>query len=71
MNKKLVAKWQSRRGKHYLELYQDEAGFTYTGDRCGGNLGNITLAQAIDIMETKIQDSKLYDGINMKSVLLP
>lgn len=51
-NKRLVARWEVRGGKRFLELYADEWGYTYTGEDCGGNLGAMTGdAGAIDKME--------------------
>lgn len=38
MNKRIVARWQTR-GKDWLELYHDGAGYSYSGKSCGGTLG--------------------------------
>jgi hypothetical protein len=42
MEKKLIAKWQSKGGRYWLELYQDSTGaYSYRGDNCGGFLGSV------------------------------
>ena len=46
-----IARWESPRGKHWVELYRHNDGsFGYTGPDCGGNLGRITLEKAMEIM---------------------
>lgn len=38
----LVARWQTRGGKHWLELYRFEnGGYFYRGNGCGGNLSKL------------------------------
>jgi len=67
MRKSLIQRWQTKRGKHWIELYMDDMGFTYRGDDCGGNLGNIDLHQA----KAKIQellDSSALDGFHLYPV---
>jgi hypothetical protein len=41
LTKTRVARWESRGGKHWLELYRDELGYTYRSSSGGGNLGNL------------------------------
>jgi len=50
----LVARWQTRGGKHWLELYRFEnGGYFYRGNGCGGNLtASKTDAEAIAHMES-------------------
>ena len=67
MNRTLVQRWQSRSGKHWIELYRDDLGFFYEGNDCGGNLGNVTEAQARDEIETRI----VMWGTKMKAVAAP
>jgi hypothetical protein len=51
----LIAKWESRSGKHFAELYRDGAGYAYyRGNGCGGNLGNLSEADAITLMQSKV-----------------
>lgn len=46
--KTIIARWEAKGGKRYIELYRDEFGYGYRGDRCGGNLGALaTDADAI------------------------
>jgi hypothetical protein len=49
----IVARWESRGGKCFRELYRDEYGYGYTGDDCGGFLGKMESdAVAIAAMES-------------------
>ncbi len=50
MPKTLVARWQSQRGKYWLELYHDELGYTFKHDSGGGNLGAISEEAALGKM---------------------
>lgn len=37
-----IARWQTRGGKHWLELYRCEnGGYFYRGNGCGGNLTSL------------------------------
>jgi hypothetical protein len=38
--KTLIAKWESQRRAHWVELYRDEYGYSYIGNGCGGSLGS-------------------------------
>jgi hypothetical protein len=60
-----IARWNTRQNKYWFELYQDELGFSYKGNECGGNLGNISLKEAIQKMEKKI-DYMRADGFKMQ-----
>ena len=33
-----IARWESLRGKYWVELYADVGGYSYKGDGCGGVL---------------------------------
>lgn len=66
--KEKIARWQTRGGKYWYELYQDESGFTYRGDNAGGNLGDVSREEAIATIEKKVRDHKAIDGINMTRV---
>jgi hypothetical protein len=35
--KRIIARWESRGGKHWVELYADEHGYGYDGNGCGGD----------------------------------
>jgi len=53
MNKKKIAEWRSGSGKYWLELYQDQWGFTYKTDNGGGSIGG-DLQDAIARMQTEL-----------------
>lgn len=40
-SKRIVARWESRGGKHWIELYADQYGYGYSGNDCCGNLGRL------------------------------
>jgi hypothetical protein len=46
LKKQLVARWKSKRGKHWFEVWHDAMGWTYRTNGGGGNLGAITEACA-------------------------
>lgn len=50
MDKQLIARWKSQRGKDWVELWHDEYGYYYRGNTCWGSLGNATLEQAMTFM---------------------
>lgn len=46
--KKVIARWESRGGKFWTELYDEgEQGYSYRGDGYGGYMGKIDLEIAI------------------------
>ena len=59
-----IATWKSRGGKYWLTLYQTDSGFKYQGDGCGGNIGNVSLGEAMAHMENLVDVA--YDGISLK-----
>ena len=64
-----VKRWQSKRGKYWIQLNEyDTGGFSYRTDNGGGNLGNINEADAIAQVEKRVNDLAKYDGINLKEV---
>ncbi len=72
-NDRLIARWETRGKKHWYELYQwgDGKGYYYHMDGGGGNLGNMTLPQAMSFVESRVGDSIKYDKINLKRVFNP
>lgn len=55
MNEKtLVARWESRGGKYWLELLRDAGGWSYKGNGCGGFLGPVTEMQALQRIQREI-----------------
>lgn len=39
MNYEVIARWESKSGKHWAELYHDGVAAFYRGVGCGGNIG--------------------------------
>ena len=39
MNRVLIARWESKTGKHFVELYRDMRGYSYHAPGAGGSLG--------------------------------
>jgi hypothetical protein len=53
----VVARWESRGGKHWAELHDNGDGsFSYRGNGCGGCLGCMTQAQALAELERRVLD---------------
>lgn len=56
MTKHLIARWESRSGKHYFDLYRDDAGsYSYSMSGGGGGYGFTfpTDLAAIEYFETR------------------
>lgn len=51
MEKTLVARWESRGCKDWVELWHDEWGYSYRGNTCGGSFGNAPLPLVMKFME--------------------
>jgi len=51
-----VARWQSKGGKYVVSLFQDDTGFFYRGDGCGGYLGRMDTPDAIAAIERRLPD---------------
>ena len=51
--KTLIAQWKSKSGKWYADLYQDDYGYGYCGNNCGGSLAAKTEAEAIAEIENR------------------
>jgi len=51
---RVIARWQSRSGKHWVELKKDEYGYHYDAPGASGVLGNITEEEAIRQMEQRV-----------------
>ncbi len=54
----MIARWESRGGKHYAELYHTATGYGYRGNGCGGSLATVataaTAATAVTIMQARV-----------------
>jgi hypothetical protein len=68
MPKKLVKRWQTRRGKYWLELYEDETGFSYRVENGGGHCGDLNRTEAICLMVRKMRLSQDIDNIRYQEV---
>lgn len=61
----LVAKWESRSGKHTAELHRTDSGFKYAGDGCGGYLVETTEPEAIAAMERRVASGYFQPDANV------
>jgi hypothetical protein len=53
--KAVLGRWESRSGKHWVELYRDEFGLGYRAPGAGGHFGlHLTEADAFDIMNDRL-----------------
>ena len=52
--KKLIARWESKSGKHWVELYEDEHGWSYSSPGACGSLGLCDVA--IQAMQQRVDD---------------
>ena len=51
----VIARWESPRGKHWVELLAFEnGGFCYRGNGCGGSMVQHSLPEAIAAMQEKV-----------------
>jgi hypothetical protein len=56
-----IARWESRRGKHWVELVRHcDGSFGYTGDGSQGSLGKIDLDSAMQIMATRTAEGAYF-----------
>lgn len=57
MTKTLIARWESRSGKHWVDLYRDELGYTYKAPGQGGNLGALSSDSiAVRMIELRLEN---------------
>jgi hypothetical protein len=66
MAKQLAARWATRGGKFWIELYKSPDGYSYRSDSGGGNLGPMSHTEAVAEMERRVRDARTYDKINMQ-----
>ena len=52
--KRTIARWESRGGKHWVELYIDEHGYGYDGNGCGGSILASSDSHARALMQVKV-----------------
>ena len=55
MGKKLIARWESTSHKHWVNMFQDDYGYSYVAPGAGGGLSANTEHAAICEMETRVQ----------------
>lgn len=66
LHPKRIARWQSRGGHDWVELYRDEQGYHYKASGGGGNFGNdvTTDEQAIAAMQARIDIGGYQRDVN-------
>lgn len=50
-----IGRWESLRGRYWVELYQDSTGYSVRGDNFGGYLGNIPESLALVKIASEIE----------------
>lgn len=54
---KVIARWESKSGKHWVEIRRSESGFLYyDAPGAHGSFGNITEDEAIQQIEARVED---------------
>jgi hypothetical protein len=66
MEKILQERWESRSGKHWVDLYTDRFGATYITPSGGGNLGNLSALEALVKMQERV-DSGEFQPDSLKT----
>jgi len=62
----IVARWESRSGKHWVILQHSVNGYSYVANGCGGSLGPVESGvAAVTIMQEKV-DSGYFLPDNAK-----
>lgn len=61
---KKIARWESRSGKHWVDLLHDGEHASYRSEDCGGFLGRITEAEAIERLTAKVQSGYFQPDAN-------
>lgn len=68
MPKQLIKRWETRKGKYWLELYEDETGFSFRHENGGGCCGDLNRSEAIGLMIRKMMAAWNIDGIRYEEV---
>lgn len=50
----VVAKWESKSGKHWVTLTRDKHGYSFRAGGAGGYLGNVSESDAVKEMERRV-----------------
>ena len=53
--RQVIARWESKRGKDWVEVYKDDYGYGYTASGGGGWFGDATEEQALANMQRQIE----------------
>jgi len=62
---KIIAKWESKSHKWFAVLYEHTNGaYSYSGASCGGSLGIIPRQQAIDLMQSRVDQGYFQPDAN-------
>ena len=62
----ILARWESPRGKHWVELHSVTGGFRYRGSDCGGFLAAKTPIEALRELQVKIDAGYFLPDIAKK-----
>jgi hypothetical protein len=55
MERVVLARWESQRGKDWIEVYEQVGfGFGYQGRGCGGWFGNVTRDEAVSDIQRRV-----------------
>jgi hypothetical protein len=54
MVRTVIARWESSRGKDWVEVYQDQHGFGYEANGSCGWFGNVTREEALQQIEHRV-----------------
>lgn len=53
--KTTIARWESKTGKHFVDLYKDDFGYSYQSPGAIGNLGALASdGDAISILDVRV-----------------
>ena len=62
----MTARWESRSGKHWVELVAYESGgYGYRSPGMGGCIGNVTEAEAIASIQSKVDAGYFQPDANV------
>lgn len=68
-DRRIVAEWRTK-GKDFLTLYHDVWGYSYRGNGCGGNLGQLASDDvAIAHMEANAVATLKSDRVSLRRTL--
>jgi hypothetical protein len=67
--KQVIARWESKSRKWWAELTVDAWGYSYRGVDCGGSLGDLTGLQAIEQMQSRVDNGYFQPDANTSPML--